>query len=46
MKILTLGLVLITLSISCKNEEDRRQKHEEKKRTTPYQEVMPEKGRR
>gem|GEM_PF-3045222 len=44
MKILSLG-VLLSLCFSCNDGEKKTQKHEDRK-SSPYQEVMPEKGRR
>jgi hypothetical protein len=46
MKILTFALILVSLCLSCEDNEAKKQKQEDKKRTAPYQEVMPEKGRR
>jgi hypothetical protein len=46
MKILTLALILVFLCLSCEDKKDKQQQQEDKKRTAPYQEVMPEKGKR
>jgi hypothetical protein len=46
MKILTMALILVSLCIACEDNETKKQKQEDKKRNSPYQEVMPEKGKR